>query len=166
MPASPCPRGNVDASAPGLVERLRTIHPRMVEAVLGGDGLEYLHLAAVASMTQLAIERAKEEVEQTCAAPSSRACAPGPTSSPGRSSAAPDVWAATSRAEPLCCAPSPKPTVRGTSSRSGAEYDGALAQHMEDRIYASLPAVGADAAPEETLARARRLAEAGAATSR
>ena len=39
------------------------------------------------------------------------------------------------------------------------EYAGALAQHMEDRVYAVLPATGGDGAPEETLQRARRLAE-------
>ena len=41
----------------------------------------------------------------------------------------------------------------------GGEYPGALAQHMEDRIYAILPATGGDAASEQTLERARRLAE-------
>jgi DNA-binding PucR family transcriptional regulator len=41
----------------------------------------------------------------------------------------------------------------------GGEYAGSLAQHMEDRIYAILPATGGDGAPEATLERARRLAE-------
>ncbi|MEA2267086.1 MAG: hypothetical protein QOE27_2669, partial [Solirubrobacteraceae bacterium] len=41
----------------------------------------------------------------------------------------------------------------------GGEYPGALAQHMDDRVYAILPATGGDGAPEATLERARRLAE-------
>ena len=39
------------------------------------------------------------------------------------------------------------------------DHPGALAQHMDGRVYALLPAVGGDDAPERTLERARRLAE-------
>ena len=33
------PQGGAAAASPSLVERLRAIHLRMVDAVLGGDGL-------------------------------------------------------------------------------------------------------------------------------
>ena len=254
MPGVPVPEENVEASAPGLVERLRAIHLRMVEAVLGGDGLEhvarmaadaagapvaiviprlgaaamaggpaalppedtleavrgyvadrvaerpsqvpaevvlevpiasgeevvgvvvmltgrggelptsdapdFLHLAAVASMTELAIEEAKEEVEQNLRGSFLEDLRARPDLEPrevvrraGR------LGCDLSRGAVVLCAELKTDRPRHVVALIGGEYSGALAQHMEERIYAILPAVGADAAPEETLTRARRLAE-------
>ncbi len=254
MPSVPVPEVNVDASAPGLVERLRATHLRMVEAVLGGDGLEhvarmaaeaagapvaiviprlgaaamaagpaplppeetleavrayvgdrvagrpapvpaglvlevpiasgeelvgvivllegrdgeaptldapeFLHLAAVASMTELAIEEAKEEVEQNLRGSFLEDLRARPDLEPreivrraGR------LGCDLSRGAVVLCAELKTDRPRHVVALIGGEYAGALAQHMEDRIYAILPAVGADEAPEETLVRARRLAE-------
>ncbi|MBA2348999.1 MAG: helix-turn-helix domain-containing protein [Solirubrobacterales bacterium] len=254
MPSVPVPDGNVDESAPGLVERLRAIHLRMVDAVLGGDGLEhvarmaaeaagapvviviprlgaaamaggpaplppeatledvrgyvadrvadqpskvpselvlevpissgdevvgivvmlrgsgdeppvadaseYLHLAAVASMTELAIEEAKEEVEQNLRGSFLEDLRSRPDLEPrevvrraGR------LGCDLSRGAVVLCAELKTDRPRHVVALIGGEYSGALAQHMEDRIYAILPAAGGDAAPEETLSRARRLAE-------
>ena len=253
MPGVPAPKKDLAPSPAGLVERLRAIHLRMVDAVLGGDGLEhvarmaadaagapvviviprlgaaamsggpaplpaeatledvrryvadrvsdrpskvpadlalevpissgdevvgivvtisgtatapvpdaaeYLHLAAVASLTEVAIEEAKEEVEQNLR---------GSFLEDLRSR--PDLEAREivrragrlgcdlSRGAVVLCAELKTDRPRHVVALIGGEYPGALAQHMEDRIYAILPATGGDAAPEETLERARRLAE-------
>ncbi len=252
MPGVPAPGKDTPQSSPGLIERLRAVHLRMVDAVLGGDGLEhvarmaadaagapvviviprlgaaamaggpaplpseavledvrryvgdrvsdrpsqvpaelalevpissgdevvgivvslsgpgpaavdaaeYLHLAAVASLTEVAIEEAKEEVEQNLR---------GSFLEDLRSR--PDLEAREvvrragrlgcdlSRGAVVLCAELKTDRPRHVVALIGGEYLGALAQHMEDRIYAILPAAGGDAAPEETLARARRLAE-------
>ncbi len=239
-------------SGPGLVERLRAIHLRMVDAVLGGDGLEhvarmaadaarapvviviprlgaaamaggpaplppeavledvrryvgdrtadrpskvpaglalevpissgdevvgivvlltgpqpaaedaaeYLHLAAVASLTEVAIEEAKEEVEQNLRGSFLEDLRSRPDLEPrevvrraGR------LGCDLSRGAVVLCAELKTDRPRHVVALIGGEYPGALAQHMEDRIYAILPATGGDAAPEETLERARRLTE-------
>ncbi len=252
MPAAPAPENDVAEGPPGLVERLRAVHLRMVEAVLGGDGLEhvarmaagaagapvsiviprlgaaamaggpaplppeavleevrrhvadrvaglpskapaglvlevpissgdelvgavvllsgpdppvpdaaeYLHLAAVAALTEVAIEEAKEEVEQNLRGSFLEDLRSRPDLEPrevvrraGR------LGCDLSRGAVVLCAELKTARPRHVVALIGGEYPGALAQHMEDRIYAILPAAGADAAPEETLGRARRLAE-------
>ena len=252
MPAAPAPENDVAEGPPGLVERLRAVHLRMVEAVLGGDGLEhvarmaagaagapvsiviprlgaaamaggpaplppeaaleevrrhvadrvaglpskapaglvlevpissgdelvgavvllggpdppvpdaaeYLHLAAVAALTEVAIEEAKEEVEQNLRGSFLEDLRSRPDLEPrevvrraGR------LGCDLSRGAVVLCAELKTDRPRHVVALIGGEYPGALAQHMEDRIYAILPATGADAAPEETLGRARRLAE-------
>ena len=252
MPGVPAPRKDAALGATGLVERLRAIHLRMVDAVLGGDGLEhvarmaadaagapvviviprlgaaamaggpaplppeealedvrryvadrvsdrpskvpaglalevpiasgdelvgivvmldaphaaaedaaeYLHLAAVASLTEVAIEEAKEEVEQNLRGSFLEDLRSRPDLEPrevvrraGR------LGCDLSRGAVVLCAELKTDRPRHVVALIGGEYPGALAQHMEDRIYAILPATGGDAAPEETLERARRLAE-------
>ncbi len=252
MPAEPAPKPEGVQSSTGLVERLRAIHLRMVDAVLGGDGLEhvarmaadaagapvviviprlgaaamsggptplpaeevledvrryvadrvsdrpsqvpaglvlevpissgdevvgivvmlhapqppapdageYLHLAAVASLTEVAIEEAKEEVEQNLRGSFLEDLRSRPDLEPrevvrraGR------LGCDLSRGAVVLCAELKTDRPRHVVALIGGEYPGALAQHMEDRIYAILPAFGGDAAPEETLERARRLAD-------
>jgi sugar diacid utilization regulator len=121
---------------------------------------EYLHLAAVASMTELAIEEAKDEVEQNLRGSFLEDLRSRPDLEPreivrraGR------LGCDLARGAVVLCAELSTDRPRHVVALIGGEYAGALAQHMEDRIYAILPAVGGDAAPEETLARARRLAE-------
>jgi sugar diacid utilization regulator len=235
------------AGAAGLVERLRDVHLRMVDAVLGGDGLdavaglaaqaagapvaivvprlgeavaappaaeahvaqlrryvgdrvkdrpsqvppvvaaeapilsgdevvgavlmlagddpapeaaEFLHLAAVACLTEVAVEEAKEEVEQNLR---------GSFLEDLRSRAdlepreivrrAGRLGCDLSRGAVVLCAELTSDRPRHVVATIAEDVPGALAQHMEGRVYALLPAAGADDAPEATLARARRLAE-------
>jgi sugar diacid utilization regulator len=247
MPAIPNPEpAATPASAAGLVERLRAVHLEMVDAVLGGDGLErvarlaaeaaqapvaiviprlgaavmqpvprdpvldamrryvadrvkdrpsqvpdglvlevpiasgdevvgavvllapsphpeaaeFLHLAAVACLTEVAIEEAKEEVEQNLRGSFLEDVRSRPELEPreivrraGR------LGCDLSRGAVVLCAELTTDRPRHVVALIGGEYAGSLAQHMEDRIYAILPATGGDGAPEATLERARRLAE-------
>jgi len=127
---------------------------------LAPDAAEYLHLAAVAALTEVAIEEAKEEVEQNLRGSFLEDLRSRPDLEPrevvrraGR------LGCDLSRGAVVLCAELKTDRPRHVVALIGGEYPGALAQHMEERIYAILPAAGADAAPEETLARARRLAE-------
>ena len=124
------------------------------------DAAEYLHLAAVASLTEVAIEEAKEEVEQNLR---------GSFLEDLRSR--PDLEAREivrragrlgcdlARGAVVLCAALKTDRPRHVVAVIAGEYPGALAQHMEDRVYAVLPATGGDGAPEATLERARKLAD-------
>ena len=69
------------------------------------EATEFLHLAAVASLTEVAVEEAKEEVEQNLRGSFLEDLRARPESSTGpRSCAAPRGSAATSRAARSCCA--------------------------------------------------------------
>ena len=124
------------------------------------EAAEYLHLAAVASLTEVAIEEAKEEVEQNLR---------GSFLEDLRSRADLDpreivrragrLGCDLSRGAVVLCAELTTDRPRHVVALIGGEYPGALAQHMEDRVYALLPATGGDDAPEATVERARRLAE-------
>ena len=71
------------------------------------EATEFLHLAAVASLTEVAVEEAKEEVEQNLRGSFLEELRARPTSSTRtRSCAGPRGSAATSRAAPSSCAPS------------------------------------------------------------
>ncbi len=133
------------------------------------EAAEFLHLAAVASLTELAIQEAREEVELNL-----------------RGSFLEDLRSRTdlepreivrragrlgcdlSRGAVVLCAELTTDRPRHVVATIGGEYPGALAQHMDagetsgpgaaGRVYALLPATGADEAPEATLEAARRLA--------
>jgi sugar diacid utilization regulator len=137
-----------------------------VVALLRGDGVassdaaEFLHLAAVASLTEVAVEEAKEEVEQNLR---------GSLLEELRSRPDLDAREVVRRAGRLgcdlargavvLCAELTTDRPRHVVATIAGEHPGALAQHMDDaRVYAVLPAVGADDAPERTLEAARRLA--------
>src|SRR5512144_1143189 len=134
--------------------------------ILGGSGeaapdaLESLHLAAVASLTEVAVEEAKEEVEQNLR---------GSFLEELRSRADLDPHEVVRRAARLgcdlargavvLCAELTSDRPRHVVATISGEYPGALAQHMEGgggqsaaRVYALLPAAGGDGAPETTLA--------------
>lgn len=126
----------------------------------GPEAGEYLHLAAVASLTEVAIEEAKEEVEQNLRGSFLEDLRSRPDLEPreivrraGR------LGCDLSRGAVVLCAELTTDRPRHVVALIGGEYPGALAQHMEDRVYAILPATGGDDAPEETLERGRRLAE-------
>jgi sugar diacid utilization regulator len=124
------------------------------------EAAEYLHLAAVASLTEVAIEEAKEEVEQNLRGSFLEDLRSRPDLDPreivrraGR------LGCDLSRGAVVLCAELTTDRPRHVVALIGGEYQGALAQHMDDRVYALLPATGGDDAPEETVQRARRLAE-------
>jgi sugar diacid utilization regulator len=126
----------------------------------GPDAGEYLHLAAVASLTEVAIEEAKEEVEQNLRGSFLEDLRSRPDLDPrdivrraGR------LGCDLARGAVVLCAELTTDRPRHVVALIGGEYPGALAQHMEDRVYAILPATGGDDAPEATLERGRRLAE-------
>ena len=126
----------------------------------GHDAAEFLHLAAVASLTEVAVEEAKEEVEQNLR---------GSFLEDLR--ARPDLEAREvvrragrlgcdlGRGAVVLCAELTTDRPRHVVATIAEDHPGALAQHMDDRVYALLPAIGGDDAPERTLERARKLAE-------
>jgi len=132
----------------------------------GPEAAEFLHLAAVASLTELAVHEAKEEVEQNL-----------------RGSFLEDLRSRTdiepheivrragrlgcdlTRGTVVLCAELKTDRPRHVIATILGDEPGALAEHLDGasagqaaRVYALLPAVGGDGAPEATLARARTLA--------
>ena len=127
----------------------------------GPEAAEFLHLAAVASLTEVAIQKAREEVEQNLR---------GSLLEDLRDR--PDLEAAdivrragrlgcdVTRGAIVLCAQLTTERPRHVVATIGGEHGGALAQHIDGRVYAVLPAVGeGDGAPAATLAAARTLAE-------
>ena len=108
--------------------------------------------------------RAKRS-RRTCAARSSTTCARVPTSTPPTSCAAPPGSACDlSRGVVALCAELTSDRPRHVVATIAGDYPGALAQHLEGgggspRVHALLPATGGDSAPEDTLTRARALAD-------
>lgn len=138
-------------------------------AELAPESLEFLHLAAVASLTEVAVEEAKEEVEQNLRGSFLEELRGKTDIDPhdvvrraGR------LGCDLSRGAVVLCAELTSDRPRHVVATIGGEYPGALAQHMDwgpahqgggaGRVYALLPAAGADDAPEATLDLARRVA--------
>jgi sugar diacid utilization regulator len=121
---------------------------------------EYLHAAAVASLTEVAVEEAKEEVEQNLRGSFLEDLR-------GRGDLEPReivrragrLGCDLSRGAVVLCAELSTDRPRHVVATIASDHPGALAQHMEDRVYALLPAVGGDDAPELTLEKARKLAQ-------
>ena len=137
------------------------------------EAAEFLHLAAVASLTEVAIEEAREEVEQNLRGSFLEDLRSRPDLEPreivrraGR------LGCDLSRGAVVLCAELTTDRPRHVVATICGEYPGALAQHMDGttapaggpstptagRVYALLPATGGDEAPEATLEAARRLA--------
>jgi sugar diacid utilization regulator len=123
------------------------------------DAAEYLHLAAVASLTEVAVEEAKDEVEQNLRGSFLEDLRSRPDLDPrevvrraGR------LGCDLSRGVVVLCAELRTDRPRHVVATISEEFPGALAQHLDGRVYALLPAAGADDAPETTLTTARRLA--------
>lgn len=123
------------------------------------EALDVLHLVAVASLTDTAIEEAKEEVEQNLRGSLLEDIRSRPELDPreivrraGR------LGCDLSRGAVVLCAELTSDRPRHVVAMICGEHRGALAQHMDGRVYALLPATGAESVSEETLAAARRLA--------
>jgi sugar diacid utilization regulator len=129
------------------------------------EALEFLHLAAVASLTEVAVEEAKEEVEQNLRGSfleelRARADELDPREVVRRAAR---LGCDLARGAVVLCAELTTDRPRHVVATIAGEHPGALAQHMEmpgaaGRVYALLPAAGGDEAPEATLSAARRIA--------
>jgi sugar diacid utilization regulator len=132
-------------------------------APIAPEATEFLHLAAVASLTEVAVEEAKDEVEQNLRGSfleELRAKA-GELDANEVLRRAARLGCDLSRGAVALCAQLTSDRPRHVVATIAGEHPGALAQHMElpgdvPRVYALLPA--GDAAPEAALATARRLA--------
>jgi sugar diacid utilization regulator len=125
----------------------------------GPEAREFLHLAAVASLTDVAVEQAKEEVEQNVRGSFLEDLRSRPEIEPRdivRRAAR--LGCDLSRGAVILCAELSTDRPRHVVATIVGEVPGALAQHMDGRVYALLPANGGDDAPEDTLQTARRLA--------
>ena len=123
------------------------------------DAAEYLSLAAVASLTELAIADAKDEVERNVRGSfledlRSRAEQDGPDVVRRASRLGCDLG----RGAVALCAEIEGGRPRHVATSIGADHEGALAEWLpeEGRVIALLPALGGG--PEATLASARRVA--------
>jgi len=132
-----------------------------------GEAAEYLHLAAVACLTEVAVEEARDEVEQNLRGSFLEDLRAGSELSPDelvRRGAR--LGCDLSRGAIALCAELHTDRPRHVVATIAEDLPGALAQHMErtgtggqaGRVYALLPAVPADNAAEATLAAAARLA--------
>ena len=129
------------------------------------EATEFLHLAAVASLTEVAVEEAKEEVEQNLRGSFLEELRAKPDELDPHEVVrrAARLGCDLARGAVVLCAELSTDRPRHVVATIAGEHPGALAQHMElpgdaPRVYALLPAAGGDDAPEATLAAARRLA--------
>jgi len=143
----------------GIVALVAGSSPAAAEAA------EYLHLAAVASLTEVAVEEAKEEVEQNLRGSFLEELRAKPDELDPHDVVrrAARLGCDLARGAVVLCAELSTDRPRHVVATIAGEYPGALAQHMElpggaPRVYALLPAAGGDDAPEGTLVSARRLA--------
>ena len=132
-----------------------------------GEAAEYLHLAAVASLTEVAVEEARDEVEQNLRGSFLEDLRGGnglPPDELVRRGAR--LGCDLSRGAIALCAELHSDRPRHVVATIAEDVPGALAQHMEGtaggapggRVYALLPAIAGDNPAEATLAAAARLA--------
>jgi sugar diacid utilization regulator len=152
-----CFRGEVV----GVVALLRCDHSPRPEAT------EFLHLAAVAAVLELAVEDAKEETEQLLRGAfleelRSREQLSGPEIVRRAARLGCDL----SRGAVILCATLTSDRSRLVAATIAAEYPGALAQQLDGtatdgrpRVYAALPAGVGDGTPTAAMASAKQLVE-------
>jgi sugar diacid utilization regulator len=123
------------------------------------DATEFLHLAAVASLTEVAVEEARHEVEQNLRGSLLEELRARPELEPAEVvRRARRLGCDLEHGAVVLCAELDTDRPRHVVATVAGEYAGALAQHMQDRVYALLPA-GPDREPEATVEAARKLAE-------
>jgi sugar diacid utilization regulator len=133
-------------------------------AALSPEATEFLHIAAVAALTEVAVEEAKEEVEQNLRGSFLEELRAKPDELDPQELVrrAARLGCDLARGAVALCAELTTDRPRHVVATIAGDHPGALAQHMElsgraARVYALLPASG-DGAPELTLLAARRLA--------
>ena len=111
------------------------------------DAGEYLHVAAVAALTEVAVAEARDETEQTLRGSFLEELLTRDDLDPADISGAPRGSAATwARAPSALCADPGRARARAACwPRSPASCPGALAQTVEDKVYALLPGPPDDA---------------------
>jgi len=122
------------------------------------EATEFLHLAAVASLTEVAVEEAKEEVEHNLRGSFLEDLRERPDLG-GEEIVrrAARLGCDLSRGAVALCAELTSDRPRHVVATIAGEHPGALAQHINDsRVYALLPSADA---PEATVTAARRVAE-------
>jgi sugar diacid utilization regulator len=131
------------------------------------EASEYLHLAAVASLTEVAVEEARDEVEQNLRGSFLEDLRAGTGLPPDELvRRAARLGCDVSHGAVALCAELHTDRPRHVVATIAEDVPGALAQHMEGvsgstqggRVYALLPAVAGEGAAETTLAAAARLA--------
>ncbi len=124
----------------------------------GAEAAEFLHLAAVASLTEVAVEEAREEVEENLRGSfledlRARPDLEGDEVVRRASRLGCDL----SAGAVALCAELTSDRPRHVVATIAEDAPGALAQHLDGRVYALLP--GGGDPPERVLGRARGLAE-------
>jgi DNA-binding PucR family transcriptional regulator len=120
---------------------------------------EFLHLAAVASLTEVAVAEAREEVEENVRGSFLEDLRARPELEPGEIvRRASRLGCDLSRGAVALCAELTSDRPRHVAATIAEDAPGALAQHIEGRVLALLPR-GEDDDAETALARAGALAE-------
>jgi sugar diacid utilization regulator len=124
----------------------------------GSEASEFLHLAAVASLTEVAVEEAREEVEENLRGSFLEDLRGRPDIEPDEVvRRAARLGCDLSEGAVALCAELTSDRPRHVVATIAEDAPGALAQHLEGRVYALLP--GGGDAPDQVLLRARALAE-------
>jgi PucR family transcriptional regulator, purine catabolism regulatory protein len=179
--AAPTPVKRIDALRRYVVDKLRDRPVRVPDGIVAevpiasGDEVigavllldaaadaaapEFLHLAAVASLTEVAIAEARDEVEQNLRGSLLEELRTRPDAIDAREIVrrAGRLGCDLSQGGVALCAKLTSDRPRHVVALITGEYGGALAQHMEGRVYALLPSVQ-EGSPLETQDAARRLA--------
>ncbi|WP_155891921.1 PucR family transcriptional regulator [Conexibacter woesei] len=120
---------------------------------------DFLHLAAVACLTEVAVEEAKEEVEQNLRGSFLEDLRSRPDLEPREVvRRAARLGCDLARGAVVLCAELTTDRPRHVIATITGDEPGALAEHLDGRVYAILPGTGGDDAPEGTTARGRALA--------
>src|SRR3954452_17109318 len=129
------------------------------EAPADPEAAEYLHLAAVACLTEVAVQEAKEEVEHNLRGSFLEDLRSRPDLDPREVvRRAARLGCDLSRGAVVLCAELTTDRPRHVIATISGDEPGALAEHLDGRVYAILPGTGGDDAPETTTARGRGLA--------
>jgi sugar diacid utilization regulator len=124
----------------------------------GPDAAEFLHLAAVASLTEVAVEEAREEVEENLRGSFLEDLRARPDLGGEEIlRRAARLGCDLSAGAVALCAELTSDRPRHVVATIAEDAPGALAQHLDGRVYALLPGGGAE--PEQLLDRARALAQ-------
>jgi sugar diacid utilization regulator len=120
---------------------------------------DFLHLAAVACLTEVAVEEAKEEVEQNLRGSFLEDLRSRPDLEPREVvRRAARLGCDLSRGAVVLCAELTTDRPRHVIATITGDEPGSLAEHLDGRVYAILPGTGGDDAPDTTTARGRALA--------
>jgi sugar diacid utilization regulator len=123
------------------------------------EAADFLHLAAVACLTEVAVEEAKEEVEQNLRGSFLEDLRSRPDLEPREVvRRAARLGCDLSRGAVVLCAELTTDRPRHVIATITGDEPGSLAEHLDGRVYAILPGAGGDEAPDTTTARGRALA--------